>query len=53
VATSEPVRCSAETACDVCGRFGAFVFEGRELCEECFAVAGTCGGGGEDKAKSP
>jgi len=42
----EPVRPSDELTCDGCGRFGAYAFDGRALCEDCCATAGTCGPGG-------
>jgi hypothetical protein len=32
-----------ETApCDLCGRFGAFEFEGRKLCSNCYESCGSC-----------
>lgn len=32
----------AETACDLCGRFGAFVVAGRRLCADCYVNSGSC-----------
>jgi len=32
----------AETACEVCGRFGAYLFEGKTLCAECYEASGSC-----------
>jgi protein-arginine kinase activator protein McsA len=29
-------------ACDVCGRFGAFEFEGTKLCAECYETRSSC-----------
>jgi hypothetical protein len=29
-------------ACDVCGRFGAYHFGERLLCQECYAGSGSC-----------
>jgi hypothetical protein len=32
----------AQRACDQCGRFGAFVFDGRHLCGDCYDSCGSC-----------
>ncbi len=47
----EPVRPSEEITCDVCGRYGAYAFEGRSLCADCCATAGSCGPGGDESDK--
>ncbi|MGH8021824.1 MAG: hypothetical protein ACREIA_26785 [Opitutaceae bacterium] len=43
---SEPrentVRFEPETPCDECGRFGAYRFADRALCDECYAGRGSC-----------
>lgn len=31
-----------DTACESCGRFGAFRLDGRVLCGECIAGSGSC-----------
>lgn len=31
-----------DTACDSCGRFGAFEFDGHQLCHECYELRGSC-----------
>ncbi len=36
-----------DTACDGCGCFGAFAFDGRHLCGDCYATQGSCGPGGQ------
>lgn len=28
--------------CDVCGKFGAFEFDGRKLCAGCYEASGSC-----------
>lgn len=45
----QPVQESKKTpilnenvACDVCGRFGAYHFGERLLCQECYAGSGSC-----------
>lgn len=35
-----------ELACDECGRYGAIDLGERKLCPDCYALAGTCGAGG-------
>jgi hypothetical protein len=47
---SEPVQFNPQTACDECGQFGAFAFDGKNLCGDCYATSGTCGAGGTDEA---
>lgn len=32
----------ADAVCGVCGRFGAYAFEGRNLCESCYVESGSC-----------
>jgi hypothetical protein len=45
---SEPEKSSCgvefkqELACDVCGCFGAFVFDGKNLCTDCYEAHGSC-----------
>lgn len=49
---SGSVAHSEDAVCDVCGQFGAYQFLDRQLCGDCYAVAGTCGaGGGPDQKK--
>ena len=36
------VRFEEETVCEVCGRFGAYLFEGKTLCAECYEASGSC-----------
>ena len=31
-----------KAACDVCGKFGAFAFDGRKLCTDCYEGCGSC-----------
>ena len=33
---------NANVACDECGAFGAFVFEGANLCSRCYSEQGSC-----------
>lgn len=39
---SEPLKLDDHAACDTCGRFGAFRFEGETICPECYATRGAC-----------
>jgi hypothetical protein len=32
----------ANTACERCGRFGVFVFDGEKICAECYQTSGAC-----------
>ena len=32
----------ANIACDECGAFGAFVFDGVKLCSQCYSEQGSC-----------
>ncbi len=36
------VRKVEAAVCDVCGRFGAFRFGDRTLCEDCYVGCGSC-----------
>jgi hypothetical protein len=36
------VEFKKELACDVCGRFGAFEFDGKNLCMDCYESHGSC-----------
>ncbi len=35
-------RLDEDAVCDVCGRFGAYHFGDRTLCEECYEGSGSC-----------
>jgi hypothetical protein len=37
-----PVKRNEGECCDVCGSFGAFVFDGRKICERCYETLGSC-----------
>lgn len=39
---SEPVQLNEQITCDVCGKFGAFEFDGRKLCADCYESSGSC-----------
>jgi hypothetical protein len=39
---SAEVQFEEKTACDVCGKFGAFAFDGRKLCTDCYESFGSC-----------
>lgn len=41
-AKSDPVMFDPDAACEACGRFGAFRFDGRALCDECYTNSGSC-----------
>ena len=36
------VRFEQEAVCEMCGRFGAYLFEGKTLCAECYEASGSC-----------
>ena len=38
----EKLRFEEEAVCEVCGRFGAYLFEGKTLCAECYETSGSC-----------
>jgi hypothetical protein len=31
-----------EAVCEVCGKYGAYVFDGKTLCVDCYEAAGSC-----------
>ncbi len=31
-----------DLACDECGRYGVFIFDGHKLCPACYATGGSC-----------
>ena len=39
---SKKVELNEDVACDVCGKFGAFKFEERQLCVDCYGSYGSC-----------
>jgi len=38
----QAIRFDEEAVCEVCGRFGAYPFEGKTLCAECYEASGSC-----------
>ena len=40
--TEQQLRFEEEAVCEVCGRFGAYPFEGKTLCAECYEARGSC-----------
>lgn len=56
---SQPLRLDPDAACDACGEFGAFRFDGETLCADCYAGRGSCcsaefsGRGVDDEADAP
>jgi hypothetical protein len=36
------VRFDPTAACDRCGQFGAFLFDGQTLCGDCYETRGSC-----------
>ena len=38
----EPVEKQGELACEVCGRFGAYAFAGKNICADCYAAHCSC-----------
>jgi hypothetical protein len=36
------IRFDEEAACEQCGRFGAYQFDGKLLCAECYEQHGSC-----------
>lgn len=39
---SGEVRLDETLPCDRCGRFGAYRFDGAQLCAECYEARGSC-----------
>ena len=39
---STAVQFDQEKPCDTCGRFGAFEFDGKLLCGDCYESHGSC-----------
>lgn len=39
--TSE-LRFNENAVCDICGRFGAYEFDGQRLCPDCYESRGSC-----------
>jgi len=37
-----PFHPDPDAACDACGRYGAFRFDGETLCGDCYAGRGSC-----------
>ena len=40
--TEQKVRFEEDAVCEVCGRYGAYVFDGKTLCAECYEASGSC-----------
>ncbi|HVU26441.1 MAG TPA: hypothetical protein VHG71_01735 [Verrucomicrobiae bacterium] len=40
--TSADICLDENAACDGCGKFGAYHFDGRTLCAECYTGCGSC-----------
>ena len=40
--TEQKLRFEEEAVCEVCGIFGAYLFEGKTLCGECYEASGSC-----------
>jgi len=38
----KPIKFKPETACDNCGRFGAFDLGDQHLCSDCYIECGSC-----------
>lgn len=36
------VRVDEATPCSACGRFGAYLFDGKALCSDCYQSRGSC-----------
>lgn len=39
---SDEVKFNQAVVCDVCGHFGAYVFDGESLCCDCYETRGSC-----------
>ena len=39
---SNEVRFDENTTCERCGRFGAYRFDGENVCAECYELRGSC-----------
>lgn len=37
-----PLSADAGVTCDECGKFGAFTFGDKKLCEQCYSEKGSC-----------
>lgn len=51
---SNDVRFEPDLACNRCSRFGAFRFDGENLCGECYETRGSCCPefGGDDRCET-
>jgi hypothetical protein len=36
------IQFQEDAVCEVCGRYGAYAFEGKTLCAECYESSGSC-----------
>lgn len=39
---SNEVKFDEHVPCEVCGRFGAYLFDGEHLCADCYETRGSC-----------
>ena len=39
---NQAIRLDEDAVCEGCGRFGAYPFEGKSLCAECYEASGSC-----------
>jgi hypothetical protein len=48
---TEAIHYNEKTACEICGRYGAYEFEEHPLCMDCYQNQGSCCPefGGEDQ----
>src|SRR5688572_28065419 len=40
--TERKPRLQEDAVCEVCGKYGAYVFDGKTLCVDCYEAAGSC-----------
>ena len=52
MAESNSLKRCDDTPCDQCGRYGAWLIDGRALCDDCYAEAGTCGAAPDDDPRA-
>ncbi len=39
---SNEVKFDENVPCEICGRFGAYLFDGEHLCADCYETRGSC-----------
>lgn len=40
--STKQLQFDKEATCEACGRYGAYLFEGKTLCADCYETSGSC-----------